>query len=271
MKLTLFTISNEQIKEQLSKLQTKVESLETVKDVQDKIISAKDSQITFLQGEISSITSWLSIASAVIIALASAAFIYIKLLENKAKKKIEEAENTLQLVTDKLGDIETARQQTETNLTESDTKIEQLNSLIAESNNIATIAQEKIDKLEEKHAELYNLATTTTANQKVDMSIRQINIMLELSKHIIDTIDDNIPNLLALTEEQISVVNRTRRRYMDILDSYRILSMNFNSGVKNGSNFNLQNISDGVDRLMIKSNELYSGCLDLREDLNLYS
>ncbi|MEI5948585.1 hypothetical protein WBS58_25215 [Bacillus albus] len=31
MKLTLFTISNEQIKEQLSKLQTKVESLETVK------------------------------------------------------------------------------------------------------------------------------------------------------------------------------------------------------------------------------------------------
>ncbi|HDR7533033.1 TPA: hypothetical protein QCX69_004250 [Bacillus anthracis] len=150
MKLTLFTISNEQIKEQLSKLQTKVESLETVKDVQDKIISAKDSQITFLQGEISSITTWVTWGAGVVITLASAAFIFIKLLENKAKKKIEEAENALQLATDKLGEIETARQRTETNLTESDVKIEQLNSLIVESNNIATIAQEKINELEEK-------------------------------------------------------------------------------------------------------------------------
>lgn len=150
MKLTLFTISNEQIKEQLSKLQTKVESLETVKDVQDKIISAKDSQITFLQGEISSITTWVTWGVGIVITFASAAFIFIKLLESKAKKKIEEAENALQLATEQLTQIETARQQTQHNLTESDSKIEQLNSLINRSNNIATIAQEKIDELEEK-------------------------------------------------------------------------------------------------------------------------
>ena len=35
-------------------------------------------------------------------------------------------------------------------MSESDSKIEQLNSLIGESNNIATIAQEKLDHLEEK-------------------------------------------------------------------------------------------------------------------------
>lgn len=87
MKLTLFTISNEQIKEQLSKLQTKVDSLETVKEVQDKIISAKDSQITFLQGEISSISNWVIFVGGAIIALASAAFLYIKYLEKKANKK----------------------------------------------------------------------------------------------------------------------------------------------------------------------------------------
>ncbi|EJQ57211.1 MULTISPECIES: hypothetical protein [Bacillus] len=52
MKLTLFTISNEQIKEQLSKLQTKVESLESIKEIQDKIIATKDSQIAFLNGQI---------------------------------------------------------------------------------------------------------------------------------------------------------------------------------------------------------------------------
>ncbi|HFJ9404977.1 TPA: hypothetical protein ACGW3F_004108 [Bacillus paranthracis] len=102
MKLTLFTISNEKINEQLSKLQTKVDSLETVKDVQEKIISAKDSQITFLQGEVSTIITWGSIAVAIIIALATVAYSYIKSLEEKAKDKIEEAENTLQIATQQL-------------------------------------------------------------------------------------------------------------------------------------------------------------------------
>ncbi|HFF3186771.1 TPA: hypothetical protein ACGCIB_005457, partial [Bacillus cereus] len=133
MKLILFTISNEQIKEQLSKLQTKVESLETVKDVQDKIISTKDSQITFLQGEISNITSWVTWGAGIVITLASAAFIFIKLLESKAKKKIEEAESTLQAATQQLAQIEIAKQETETNLTESNSRIERLDRLIDKS------------------------------------------------------------------------------------------------------------------------------------------
>lgn len=175
MKLTLFTISNEQIKEQLSKLQTKVESLETVKDVQDKIISAKDSQITFLQGEISNITSWVTWGATAVITLASAAFIYIKFLERKAKKKIEEAENTLQLVTEKLAEVENSRQQTESNLTESDSRIEQLDVLIEKSNNIATIAQEKIDKLEEKQLRLQKQANAIENLQKFEMITTQIH------------------------------------------------------------------------------------------------
>lgn len=47
-------------------------------------------------------------------------------------------------------EVENSRQQTESNLTESDSRIEQLDTLIEKSNNIATIAQEKIDELEEK-------------------------------------------------------------------------------------------------------------------------
>ncbi|PHD38238.1 hypothetical protein [Bacillus toyonensis] len=174
MKLTLFTVSNEQIKEQLSKLQTKVESLETVKDVQDKIISAKDSQITFLQGEISSVSNWIFFVGSVIIALASAAFIYIRYLEKKATKKIEEAESTLQLVTEKLAGVENTRQHTERNLTESNSRIEQLDILIDKSNDIATVAQDKIDELEEK--------------QKINMKFNKIKTSLDLIKerHIDD-------------------------------------------------------------------------------------
>ncbi|PGT36463.1 hypothetical protein COC97_23175 [Bacillus anthracis] len=187
MKLTLFTISNEQIKEQLSKLQTKVESLENVKDVQDKIISAKDSQITFLQGEISSIVTWVTWGAGIVITLASAAFIFIKLLENKAKKKIEEAENALQSATQQLAQIEIAKQETETNLTESNEKINQLNSLIDESNNIATIAQEKLENLEEKQHELTLSIHSVTTNQKADVQLKSISFTLD---YIIKTIQD---------------------------------------------------------------------------------
>ncbi|MGG0209578.1 hypothetical protein, partial [Bacillus mycoides] len=174
MKFTLFTISNEQIKEQLSKLQTKVESLETVKDVQDKIISAKDSQITFLQGEISTIITWGSIGIAIITALATVAYSYIKSLEEKAKDKIEEAESTLQTATQQLVQIEIAKQETQTNLTESNSRIEQLDELIDKSNDIATVAQDKIDELEEK--------------QKINMKFNKIKTSLDLIKerHIDD-------------------------------------------------------------------------------------
>ncbi|MDZ4492036.1 hypothetical protein ORM60_26475 [Bacillus cereus] len=192
MKLILFTISNEQIKEQLSKLQTKVESLETVKDVQDKIISTKDSQITFLQGEISNITSWVTWGAGIVITLASAAFIFIKLLESKAKKKIEEAESTLQAATQQLAQIEIAKQETETNLTESNSRIERLDRLIDKSNNIATVAQEKIEELEARQISLQKQAEELDKKQKLDMKFSSIKTRL-----------DNLRNLKELYVSQI--------------------------------------------------------------------
>lgn len=184
MKLTLFTISNEQIKEQLSKLQAKVESLETVKDVQDKIISAKDSQITFLQGEISNITSWVTWGAGIVITLASAAFIFIKFLESKAKKKLEETET-------KLEEIETAKQKTEINLTESDAKIDQLNSLIDKSNNISTIAQEKLDNLTRKQQELEVLSSSLIINQKANVLLNSIKNTLGYVEKTLNILKSN--------------------------------------------------------------------------------
>lgn len=269
MKLTLFTISSEQIKEQLSKLQTKVESLESVKDVQDKIISAKDSQITFLQGEISSITSWLSIASAVIIALASAAFIYIKLLENKAKKKIEEAENTLQIVTEKLSEVENTRQQTERNLTESNSRIEQLDRLIDKSNDIATIAQEKIDKLEEKHKELYNLSTATTTYQKIDISIRETNMYLDLSKNIIDGIIAYPKEKIEISQKQKEKLSYLNSQHTSFLNAYRRLFSIFSADIAEGRKVKIDEITEGTNHLKMNSINLYKECLELGDELEL--
>lgn len=271
MKLTLFTISNEQIKEQLSKLQMKVESLETVKDVQDKIISAKDSQITFLQGEISSISNWIIFVGSVIIALASAAFIYIRYIEKKATKKIKEAEGTLQSAKDKLTEIETAKQKTETNLTESNEKINQLNSLIDKSNNIATIAQEKLVNLEDKQKELNDLTSITITNQKKDMSIRKISLTLDLSKNIIDTIFEQIEaQKVNLTEEQQKQLSKLNGQYKSTIDGYRVLSFEFHTEVISGQKFDATYIDIGIDRLINRSANLYEECTILRRELDIY-
>lgn len=269
MKLTLFTISNEQIKEQLSKLQTKVESLETVKDVQDKIISAKDSQITFLQGEISSISNWVIFVGGAIIALASAAFLYIKYLEKKANKKIEEAENTLQLVTEKLVEVENSRQQTESNLTESDSRIEQLDILIEKSNNMATIAQEKIDKLEEKHKELYDLATATTINQKIDMSIKEINMYLDLSKNIIDGIYDYHEKTIKISQEQAKKLSYLNSQHTSFLNAYRRLFSIFSSDIAEGRKIKIADMIEGTNHLKMNSIDLYKECIELGDELEL--
>lgn len=269
VKLTLFTISNEQIKEQLSKLQTKVESLETVKDVQDKIISAKDSQITFLQGEISNITSWVTWGAAAVITLASAAFIYIKFLERKAKKKIEEAENTLQLVTEKLAEVEISRLQTESNLTESDSRIEQLDKLIDKSNDMATVAQEKFDKLEEKHKELYNLANTTTENQKLDMSLREISMHLDLSKGIIDEIFAYHEKIIKIPQKQVEKLFYLNGQHKSFLNAYRRLFSIFSADIAEGQKINSNEITNGTNHLKENSMNLYKDCVGLANELDI--
>ncbi|WP_416808679.1 hypothetical protein [Bacillus thuringiensis] len=268
MKFTLFTISNEQIKEQLSKLQTKVESLETVKDVQDKIISAKDSQITFLQGEISSISNWVIFVGGAIIALASAAFLYIRYLEKKANKKIKEAENTLQLVTEKLAEVENSRKQTESNLTESDSRIEQLDTLIEKSNNIATIAQEKIDELEEKHKELYDLATATTTNQKIDMSIREVDMYLDMSKNIIYDIMEYNEKYNKLSAEQIEKLSYVNEQHTSFYIAYRRLFSTFSADIAEKQKINIEKMTDGTNHLKMNSINLYNECLDLSNELD---
>lgn len=267
MKLILFTISNEQIKEQLSKLQTKVESLETVKDVQDKIISAKDSQITFLQGEISNITSWVTWGAGLVITLASAAFIFIKLLEGKAKKKIEEAENALQSATEQLAQIEIARQQAAANLTGSNEKIEQVNSLIDKSNNIAIIAQEKIDELLEKQSELNELASTLSINQKTDISLKNIKIMLDFIEKAIESLFYDINKTYPYSDsnefnEYYTKYNEFKEKISNLKGLYTKYSVVVNLKIIKNEVITVDNLDD--------ISMLESKCKSLRQEINDY-
>jgi len=154
VKLTLFTISNEQIKEQLSKLQTKVESLETVKDVQDKIISAKDSQISFLSDQTANMLSFVSLLAAIAGIIASGAFIYITYVNRQSQKVLKTAEERIRAA-------EEQNIKAQERIIEAEQQIQQANS-------ISNLAQDKLNELE--------------LQQKINMKFNKIKTSLDLVK-----------------------------------------------------------------------------------------
>ncbi|SCM96455.1 Uncharacterized protein BWINRASL_03530 [Bacillus mycoides] len=160
MKLTLFTISNEQIKESLNKLQTKVESLETVKDVQDKIISAKDSQISFLSDQTANMLSFVSLIATIAGIFASGAFLYISYVNRQSQKILKTAEERIHAA-------EEQNIKAQERIVEAEQQIQQANS-------ISKLAQDKLDELELK--------------QKINMKFNKIKTSLDLIKerHIDD-------------------------------------------------------------------------------------
>lgn len=210
----------------------KIESLETVKDVQDKIISTKDSQISFLNDQIANIWTPITIVAGFI----ALVFGYVAWLNQQAQNKVKQAE-----------------------------------SLINQNQETATVAQEKLNQLEVKHKDLNDLATITITNQKLDMSIRQISITLDLSKNIIDNIFEQMESpALILTEEQLKQLAKLQDNYKSTVNNYRILSFDFNSDVISGRKFDTNYVTAGVEKLVIKGTDLYEECLNLRRELNIY-
>lgn len=250
MKFTLFAISNEQIKEQLSKLQTKVESLETVKELQDKVISMQDHQVSFLNDSIANMWQPIAIVATIAGIIASGAFVYVSYLNHQAQKKVKKGEEQISLAQE---------------------KIEQAEALIQQSQSTAAIAQEKLIQLEEKQKELNDLATATIQNQKIDMLIRQISITLDLSKKIIDEIFKNA-DLVKSFEIPIGThadLFRLNNHHSSILESYRKISLKFNSDVEKGDKINYDETTEESNKLRIKSDDLYEECLKIRNELGL--
>ncbi|PHD85521.1 hypothetical protein [Bacillus toyonensis] len=195
MKFTLFTISNEQIKDQLSKLQTKVESLEAVKEVQDKIISAKDSQISFLNDQIANIWTPITIVAGFI----ALVFGYVAWLNKQAQKKVDQAE-----------------------------------SLIIQNQQTATFAQQKLEDLEKMQSDLEKLTTTLSLNQKADMTLKNIKIKLGFIGNDLIRLHQKINNIYSFTEENkehYSEHDKFKAIYYSLNEQYINLSFSFNKKI----------------------------------------
>ncbi|MFL0405228.1 hypothetical protein ACH0BP_26710 [Bacillus nitratireducens] len=237
MKLTLFTISNEQIKEQLSKLQIKVESLENTKELQDKVVSMQDHQISFLNDSIANMWQPIAIVAGIAGIIASGAFIYVAYLNRQAQNKVKQAE-----------------------------------SLISQNQQTAALAQEKLDTLETKQQELHDLATTTITNQKYDMSFRQIGITLDLSKSIIDSINEQIKSPISLKPptEHLEAFSKLNDEYSSIAQKYQGILFDFNTDVISGRKYDLEYVIKGLEYLVPKCTDLHYECKKLKRKFEKY-
>nr|WP_255323220.1 hypothetical protein [Bacillus thuringiensis] len=139
----------------MSKLQAKVESLETVKEIQDKIITTKDSQIAFLNGQIANIWAPIAIATAVILSV----FVYVAWLNRQAQNKVKQGE-----------------------------------LLINKANSVATIAQSKIDELEVKQNELTILTDSLITNQKADILLKGLVFALDYIINALTDLEKRFPD-----------------------------------------------------------------------------
>ncbi|WP_434182220.1 hypothetical protein [Bacillus thuringiensis] len=246
MKLTLFTISNEQIKEQLSKLQTKVESLETVKDIQDKIISTKDSQISFLNDQIANIWASVSIVVALIGLIASAVFAYVAWLNKQGAIIVKTGEEQIQIANQ---------------------KIEEAENKIQQANDISAVAREKLEELEEKQKELNDLSSALANNQKVDITLNNIKFTLDFIKKSLMTLYSDIHNPLLNdtekpTEQQKEEYTRFKNFYERLGNKHTKASLNFNKKIKGGASLKQQDIE------MI--NNLENECIELKTEIYDY-
>ncbi len=223
MKLTLFTISNEQIKEQLSKLQTKVESLENTKELQDKVISMQDHQISFLNNSIANMWQPIAIVAGIAALVITGAFAYVSILHHQAKRKREEVER-----------------------------------LIQDSHSIATIAQERIDELNTEQQNLQKLANSIDLKQKVDMRLNRIKLTLETIENSQKTTMEkyNQDGYKLSQENAIKIQNFIKQRYR-LTAIFNNLYIHINQLIVDGATIGAKQ-EDDISSLQEKCDKLFN-------------
>lgn len=133
---------------------TATPSTDVVKDLQDKVISLHEHEVSFLNDTISNMLTVVGIGVAIITAFFSWAYFYVNNSNKRAQKKMDEASNKFKEAENKVVELEE--------------KIKEANQTLAEANSIALIAQEKLDEVEKEQLKLnttIEVLQTVTKNE----------------------------------------------------------------------------------------------------------
>ncbi|QWI77353.1 hypothetical protein JG486_12310 [Bacillus mycoides] len=141
-----------------------VKTEEVVKDLQDKVISIQDHQISFLNDSLANFLSYagwiVGIAGILVVGMQVGIGVFLRWENKKAQIKMQEAENKMNAASQKLTEAEDKIEQAKQLSTEADDKIEQAKQLSAE-------ADDKLEQLKAQQNEIEELLNSKELEEKL--------------------------------------------------------------------------------------------------------
>ncbi|QTL49973.1 hypothetical protein [Priestia aryabhattai] len=158
--------------ELIKELQKQVEkSNELVKDMEQKVISLQDHQISFLNDSISNFWTVTSVAIAVVAIIITGVSLFIGYLNRKAQKKMEDAEKVIGEAKFYIAEFSKEKAELENSRKETEGKIKELTDLIK---------SEDIDQLKEDTKILFVKQKITSIFESINRTVINTNKKLEI-------------------------------------------------------------------------------------------
>ncbi|HDR6313055.1 TPA: spbB protein [Bacillus cereus] len=167
---------------------TAAPSTDVVKDLQDKVISLHEHEISFLNDTIANMLTMVGIAATVVAGVFTLAFAYVTYSNNRAQKKMGEAEKQMIEAKKQLEDAEGKIFDLEEKNIRLEEKIVEADQILTEAKSIANIAHEKLKELEEEQQKL------KSSTKRLE-EISKLEAVLERHKMSLDTMKKYLSGL----------------------------------------------------------------------------
>ncbi|HDR7636170.1 TPA: hypothetical protein QCX75_005053 [Bacillus mycoides] len=181
---------------------TAAPSTDVVKELQDKVISLHEHEVSFLNDTIANMQSNVSIALTIIGGLMTIVLAIIGFTNARAQKRMKEANNKMLEATDKIKDAEKK-------ISDLESKIAEANSVVTQAQSVADFAQDKIDELEKEQEEIKNFAERLESGIKTDAILNAIKMRIDFAKRKLDAFPSKeSPQFSKLKDEYINFENQ---------------------------------------------------------------
>lgn len=188
---------------------TAAPSTDVVKELQDKVISLHEHEVSFLNDTIANMQNNVSIALTIIGGLMTLVLTFIGFTNARAQKRMKEANSKMLEATDKIKDADDKIKDAEKKISDLENKIAEANSVVAQAQSVADFAQDKIDELEKEQEEIKNFTERLESGLKTDAILNAIKMKIDLAKRKLEAFPSKeSPQFAKLKAQYISFENQ---------------------------------------------------------------
>ncbi|EJR43852.1 hypothetical protein IIM_05350 [Bacillus cereus VD107] len=223
---------------------TAAPSTDVVKDLQDKVISLHEHEVSFLNDTIANMLTMVGIGVAIITAFFSWAYVYVKNSNKKAQEKMAAATEQLEMAEGKNKDL--------------DQKMAEANQILIAAKSMANTAQDKLAELEREQEEIKKATERLENYSSIDVSISLIKLSLDNTERCLQSI--HVIEGTVYFERRISLF----KEYSTLMISFYNIQRDFQVAKIHGKDF--QRDADLVE-LQRKIKVFSDNCDTLKEDI----